>query len=235
MYKRVLFKISGEGLMGQKKFGADPDVVSDIAKQIKKIHSTGVEICLVIGAGNYFRGAKDAPLGMDRNVADQVGMLATVMNALFMQSAIEKLGVPVRVCSGLDVPKVCESYIFKKAISYLERKRVVLFAGGTGNPFFTTDTGAALRASEMKCDAIFKATQVDGVYDDDPKRNPKAKRYKSVSYQEVLSKGLKVMDLSAIDLAKQNNIPVIVFKQDEKNAFVNAIKGTGKQTRIGDL
>ncbi len=235
MYKRVLIKISGEGLLGEKQFGVDPAVISDIARQIKEISELGIEVCLVVGAGNIFRGAKDAPENMDRSVADQVGMLATVMNGLFLQSAIEAQGVSVRVCSGLDVPKVCESYIYKKAISYLQRKRVVIFAGGTGNPYFTTDTGAALRASEMKCDAIFKATQVDGVYDADPKNNPDAKRYSSVSYQEVLSKGLKVMDLSAIDLAKENNIPIVVFKQNDENALINAIKGIGKQTKIGDL
>ncbi|MFI3241283.1 MAG: UMP kinase [Alphaproteobacteria bacterium] len=235
MFKRVLIKVSGEGLMGDKSFGMDPNVITNIAKQIKEIHSIGVQVCLVVGGGNIFRGAKEASKGIDRSVADQVGMLATVMNALYLQNALENLDLQVRVCSGLNIPDVCEKYMYRKAHNHLEKNRIVIFAAGTGNPYFTTDTGAALRASEMKCEALFKATQVDGVYDDDPKTNPNAKRYEKVSYQEVLSKNLKVMDLSAIDLAKQNNIPIVVFKQDEPNGFVNAVKGTGKQTIIGDV
>lgn len=233
MYKRVLFKISGEGLMGDKPFGMDADIIALIAAQIKKIHSKKIQICLVVGGGNIFRGAKEASKGIDRTVADQVGMLATVMNALYLQNALEKIGLDTRVCSGLNIPDVCEKYMYRKALRHLEKNRVIIFAAGTGNPYFTTDTAAALRASEMKCDAIFKATQVDGVYDCDPKKNPSAKRFEKISYQEVLSKNLKVMDLSAIDLARENNIPIIVFKQSTKGAFVEAVAGKGQQTIIG--
>lgn len=232
MYKRILIKLSGEGLMGDKAFGMSAEVIANLASQIKKLHDKKVEICLVVGGGNIFRGAKEASKGMNRTVADQVGMLATVMNALYLQDAIEKLGIDTRVLSGLNIPDVCEKYMYRKALRHLQKGRIIIFAAGTGNPYFTTDTAAALRASEMQCEAIFKATQVDGVYDDDPRKNPNAQKYKTVSYDEVINKNLKVMDLSAIALAKDNNIPVIVFLQSSENAFENALAGVGALTII---
>ena len=202
VYKRILLKLSGEGLMGDKNFGLSPDVLQSLASQIKTIHQAGVEICIVVGGGNIFRGAKEAAKGMNRTVADQVGMLATLMNALCLQNALESNGVDTRVLSGLSVPQACENYMYRRALRHLEKRRVVIFAGGTGNPYFTTDTGAVLRASEMQCEAVLKATQVDGVYSADPKNNPDAKRLDKVSYDEVIQKQLKVMDLTAVSLAK---------------------------------
>ena len=186
----------------------------------------------MVGGGNIFRGAKEASEGIDRSVADQVGMLATIMNALYLQNAMEKIGLDVRVMSGLSVPQVCEPYMYRKALHHLEKGRVIIFAGGTGNPYFTTDTGAALRAAEMKCDALLKATQADGVYDADPRKNPKAKRYQSVSYKEVLDKKLQVMDLTAVTLAEESQIPIVVFAQKGKNALVDAVAGKGNFTII---
>lgn len=232
LYKRILLKLSGEGLMGEKKFGMSPEVISSLAQQIKETAMLGVQICIVVGGGNIFRGAKEASKGMNRSVADQVGMLATIMNALYLQNALEQIDVPVRVMSGLNVPQVCEPYMYRKALKHLQKGRVIIFAGGTGNPFFTTDTGAALRASEMQCDALLKATQVDGVYDSDPKANPNAKRYESVTYEDVIEKQLKVMDLTAITLAQESNIPVVVFAQKGEDALINAVCGNGKFTII---
>ena len=203
-YKRVLLKLSGEGLMGDEKFGISPKVLQSLALQIKDIVDSGVELCIVVGGGNIFRGAKGAAKGMNRTVADQVGMLATLMNALCLQNALEENGVSVRVSSGLSVPQVCENYMYRKAMRHLEKKRVVIFAGGTGNPYFTTDTGAVLRASEMQCDAVLKSTQVDGVYSADPKTNADAIRYDEISYNEVIQKQLNVMDMTAVALAKEN-------------------------------
>lgn len=231
-YKRILLKLSGEGLMGDKPFGMSVSVINTLAAQIKKVHNSGVDVCVVVGGGNIFRGAKEASEGIDRSVADQVGMLATIMNALYLQNALEKIGVDVRVMSGLSVPQVCEPYMYRKALRHLEKKRVIIFAGGTGNPYFTTDTGAALRAAEMKCGALLKATQVDGVYDSDPRKNPKAKRFKAISYAEVLNKQLKVMDLTSVTLAEESKIPIIVFAQKEKNALVDAVSGNGNFTII---
>ncbi len=232
LYKRILIKLSGEGLMGDKAFGMSPDVLGKIAKDIKKVHDLDVEICIVVGGGNIFRGAKEASEGINRSVADQVGMLGTVMNALYVQDALEKIDIPCRVMSGLNVPQVCEPYMYRKALKHLSLGRVVIFAGGTGNPYFTTDTAAALRASEMQCDALLKATQVDGVYTADPKKDPKAKRYKTVSYDEVLSKNLHVMDLTAITLIKESRIPIVVFELKNKNAFTDAVCGKGTFTTI---
>lgn len=232
IYKRILLKLSGEGLMGDKSFGMSAEVISGLAEQIKGVHSQGVEVCLVVGGGNIFRGAKEASKGMNRTVADQVGMLATVMNALYVQNALEQVGVGARVLSGLNIPEVCEHYMYRRALRHLEKGRVVIFAAGTGNPFFTTDTAAALRASEMQCDAILKATQVDGVYDSDPKTNKNAKKYEVIGYDEVINKQLKVMDTSAVALARENNIPVIVFSQSAKDALANAICGQGSFTII---
>ncbi len=233
-YKRILLKLSGEGLMGDKAFGMSAEVIADLARQIKEVKKAGVEVCVIVGGGNIFRGAKEASKGIDRTVADQVGMLATVMNALYLQNALELIGVEARVLSGLNLPDVCESYMHRKALSHLQKKRVIIFAGGTGNPYFTTDTGAALRASEMKADALLKATQVDGVYDKDPKTCEKAKKYDAISYDEVINKQLKVMDTAAVALARENNIPIIVFSQKGKNALMSAVCGKGEFTVIGN-
>ena len=232
LYKRILLKLSGEGLMGDKAFGMDDGVIRSLAAQIREGRGLGVEVCLVVGGGNIFRGAKEASKGLDRSVADQVGMLATVMNALYLQNALEKLGIEARVLSGLSIPEVCEDYIYRRALRHLQKNRVLIFAAGTGCPYFTTDTGAALRASEMKCDALLKATQVDGVYDADPRQNAGAVKYNEISYDEVISKGLGVMDLTAVSLAKDNRIPIVVFAQKGENALLNAVTGQGEFTII---
>lgn len=232
IYKRIMLKLSGEGLMGDKEFGMSPEVIDALARQIKTVYDAGVEICVVVGGGNIFRGAKEASKGMNRTVADHVGMLATVMNALYIQNALEKINVPARVLSGLNIPEVCEHYIYRRALRHLEKKRVVIFAAGTGNPYFTTDTGAALRASEMQCNVIFKSTQVDGVYDSDPKTNPNAKRFDEISFDEVIEKQLKVMDITAVALAKENNIPIVVFAQRGEDALAKAVSGEGSFTII---
>lgn len=232
IYKRILLKLSGEGLMGDKSFGMSAEVIENLARQIKAVHDAGVEVCVVVGGGNIFRGAKEASKGMNRTVADHVGMLATVMNALYIQNALEKNGTPARVLSGLNIPEVCEHYVYRRALRHLEKGRVVIFAAGTGNPYFTTDTGAALRASEMQCDVLLKATQVDGVYDSDPKVNSQAVRYDTVSYDEVIEKQLKVMDIAAIALARENNIPVVVFAQSGKDALEKVVSGKGNFTVI---
>lgn len=232
LYKRILLKLSGEGLMGDKAFGMDDGVIRSLAAQIREVRGLGVEVCLVVGGGNIFRGAKEASKGLDRSVADQVGMLATVMNALYLQNALEKLGIEARVLSGLSIPEVCEDYIYRRALRHLQKNRVLIFAAGTGCPYFTTDTGAALRASEMKCDALLKATQVDGVYDADPRQNADAVKYNEISYDEVIAKGLWVMDLTAVSLAKDNRIPIVVFAQKGENALLNAVTGQGEFTII---
>ena len=232
IYKRILLKLSGEGLMGDKNFGMSAEVIMRLAKQIKNVKDSGVQVCLVVGGGNIFRGAKEAVNGMNRTVADQIGMLATVMNALSLQNALESLGCEVRVLSGIHIPDVCENYVYRRALRHLEKNRIIIFAGGTGNPYFTTDTGAALRASEMQCDALLKATQVDGVYDADPKINPEAQRFSTISYDEVITKQLKVMDTTAVALARENNIPIIVFAQSGEQALADAVSGKGNFTII---
>ena len=232
IHKRVLLKLSGEGLMGDKNFGMSAEVLQSLALQIKSIHKAGVDVCIVVGGGNIFRGAKEAAKGMNRTVADQVGMLATLMNALCLQNALENNGVEVRVLSGLSVPQACEDYMYRKALRHIEKRRVIIFAGGTGNPYFTTDTGAVLRASEMQCDVVLKATQVDGVYTADPKSNPQAKRYDEITYDEVIQKQLNVMDLTAVALAKENNIPILVFSQHTENSLVDSVQGKGLFTII---
>ena len=234
-YKRVLLKLSGEGLMGDEKFGISPKVLQSLAFQIKDIVDAGVELCIVVGGGNIFRGAKGAAKGMNRTVADQVGMLATLMNALCLQNALEENGVSARVSSGLSVPQVCENYMYRKAMRHLDKKRVVIFAGGTGNPYFTTDTGAVLRASEMQCDVVLKSTQVDGVYSSDPRTNADAVRYDEVGCDEVIQKQLKVMDMTAVALAKENNIPIIVFSQHEEDSLKKIVQGKGVYTIIKNL
>lgn len=232
IYKRILLKLSGEGLMGNREFGMSAKVISDLSEQIKQVRELGVEICIVVGGGNIFRGVKEASKGINRNIADQIGMLATIMNALYLQDALEKKGMEVQVMSGLNVPQVCEPYMYRKALNYLEKGRVIIFAAGTGNPYFTTDTGAALRAAEMQCNALFKSTQVDGVYDSDPRQNSNAKRFDVITYNEVIEKRLKIMDIAAVVLAKESKVPIIVFSQKEKNALLNAVCGEGNFTTI---
>ena len=210
-YSRVMLKISGEALMGDQGFGLHPPTVQRIANEVKTVVEMGVEICMVIGGGNIFRGLQGSAQGMERTTADYMGMLATVMNALAMQSALEEIGVFTRVISAIPMDQVCEPYIRRRAVRHLEKKRVCIFAAGTGNPYFTTDTAATLRANEMACQAIFKGTKVDGVYDKDPKKHSDAKRYDTVSYDEVLQKHLGVMDASAIALARDNDLPIIVW------------------------
>jgi uridylate kinase len=231
-YRRVLLKLSGEGLMGDKAFGLCTDTVDRIANEIKAVHDMGVELCLVIGAGNIFRGMSDAAANIERTSADYMGMLATVMNALAMQSALEAKGVDTRVQSAIPMDTVCEPFIRRRAERHLEKNRVVIFAGGTGNPYFTTDTAAALRAIEMRCDALLKGTQVDGVYSADPKKDPKAERYDTLSYQDVLARDLRVMDTSAIALARDNKLPILVFALHTSGAFSKVVKGQGTFTTV---
>ena len=231
-YRRVLLKLSGEGLMGQREFGLDPETVSRICEEVKSVHDQGVEISLVIGAGNIFRGVSGAEIGIERTSADYMGMLATVINALAVQSALETKGVNTRVLSAIPMSTVCEPYIRRRAIRHMEKGRVVIFAAGTGNPFFTTDTAAALRAVEMGCDALLKGTQVDGVYDSDPKTNPNAIRHQELTYQDVISRDLKVMDTSAIALARENKVPILVFSIHNPGGFAEVVAGAGKYTII---
>ena len=231
-YKRVLLKISGEALMGKQSFGIDPSTVSRISKEIKAVIKLGVQVCLVVGGGNIFRGISAEEAGIERTTGDYMGMLATVMNALAIQNALELIGINTRVQSALPISSVCETYIRRRAERHLEKGRVIIFAAGTGNPYFTTDTAAALRASEMKCNAMFKATNVDGVYSDDPKKNKHAKRYKELKYMDVLGQDLKVMDAAAISLARENNVPLVVFSIHDRGAFSQVIAGKGKFTII---
>ncbi|MAM60581.1 UMP kinase [Maritimibacter sp. UBA3975] len=231
-YTRVMLKISGEALMGDGSYGLNPPTVARIAQEVKSVHDMGVEICMVIGGGNIFRGLAGSAQGMERTTADYMGMLATVMNALAMQSALETLGVYTRVISAIPMDQVCEPYIRRRAVRHLEKKRVVIFAAGTGNPYFTTDTAATLRANEMACEAIFKGTKVDGVYDKDPKKFDDAVRYDEVSYDEALAKRLGVMDASAIALARDNSMPIIVFSLDEPGGFKGILGGQGTYTKV---
>ena len=231
-YNRILLKISGESLMGERQFGLDPAMVNRVASEIATIVGYGVEVCVVIGGGNIFRGVSGAANGMERATADYMGMLATVMNALAMQSSLEQHGLQSRVQSALPISAVCEPYIRRRAVRHMEKKRIVIFAAGTGNPFFTTDTAAALRATEMGCDAILKATKVDGVYEADPEQNKNAKRYDALSYLEVLSRDLKVMDAPAISLAKENSIPILVFSIQKPGTLANVVRGDGLHTLI---
>ena len=231
-FKRVMLKISGEALMGDQGYGLHPPTVQRIAQEVKNVREMGVEICMVIGGGNIFRGLQGSAQGMERTTADYMGMLATVMNALAMQSALEAIGVFTRVISAIPMDQVCEPYIRRRAVRHLEKKRVCVFAAGTGNPYFTTDTAATLRASEMSCEAIFKGTKVDGVYDKDPVKYPDAKRFEHVSYNEVLTKNLGVMDASAIALARDNDLPIIVFSLDEPGGFRGILAGRGTYTTV---
>ena len=233
-YRRVLLKISGEALMGGGEGGLDPEVVARIADEARSVHALGVELCMVIGGGNIFRGVSGAAAGMERASADYMGMLATVINSLAMQNALEQRGVVTRVQSAISMQAVCEPYIRRRALRHLEKKRLVIFAAGTGNPFFTTDTAAALRASEMGCDALLKATKVDGVYDADPHRVPSATRFERLDYREVLARDLRVMDGAAIALARENRIPILVFSIFEGGGFARVVRGEGRFTIIDD-
>jgi uridylate kinase len=234
-YRRVLLKLSGEALMGERDCGLDAAMFARIADEVRAVHLLGVELCLVLGGGNIFRGLSGEAGGMERASGDYMGMLATVINALAMQNELEGRGISTRVQSAISMQSVCEPYIRRRALRHLEKGRVVIFAGGTGNPFFTTDTAAALRASEMGCDALLKATKVDGVYDADPYLVPAAHRFERLDYREVLARDLQVMDAAAISLARENRIPILVFSIFEDNAFARVVQGKGRYTIIEDL
>lgn len=233
-YKRVLIKVSGEALMGDKGYGQDLATIQRIAKDIKQVADMGVEVCVVVGGGNIFRGISGAAQGMERSSADYMGMLATILNALAIQNILDQMGTETRVMSAIEMNQVCEPYIRRRAIRHLERGLVVIFAGGIGSPYFTTDTTAALRASEMGCDALLKGTQVDGVYNADPKKDKTATRFDHLTYHDVLSKDLKVMDAAAISLARENQIPILVFSIHDSGAFARVISGEGLCTVIKD-
>ena len=223
-WKRVLLKLSGEALMGDKDFGISQEMLNSVSNEIKDVVNLGTELCLVIGGGNIYRGITGVSKGMDRTTGDNMGMLATVMNSLALQNSLEKLGIPTRVQSALPISAVCEPYIRRKAYRHLEKNRVVIFAAGTGNPYFTTDTAAALRASEMNCNVLIKSTLVDGIYSADPRTDNKAKRYDALTYMDVLSKDLKVIDASAVSLARENNIPIIISSIFENGNLLKICK-----------
>ncbi|PSB39675.1 UMP kinase [filamentous cyanobacterium Phorm 6] len=233
VYQRVLLKLSGEALMGSLGYGIDPIVVQSIAQEVAKVVSEGIQIAIVVGGGNIFRGVKAASAGMDRATADYVGMIATVMNAITLQDALEQAGVPTRVQSAIAMQEIAEPYIRRRAIRHLEKKRVVIFGAGSGNPFFTTDTTAALRAAEIDAEVIFKATKVDGVYDSDPHINPNARRYQTLTYAHVLNQDLRVMDSTAIALCKENNIPIVVFDLTVSGNIYRAVMGESIGTLVG--
>jgi uridylate kinase len=233
VYQRVLLKLSGEALMGSLGYGIDPIVVQSIAQEVAQVVSEGIQIAIVVGGGNIFRGVKAASAGMDRATADYVGMIATVMNAITLQDALEQVGVPTRVQSAIAMQEVAEPYIRRRAIRHLEKKRVVIFGAGSGNPFFTTDTTAALRAAEIDAEVIFKATKVDGVYDSDPHLNPNARRYQTLTYGHVLNQDLRVMDSTAIALCKENNIPIMVFDLSVSGNIYRAVMGESIGTLVG--
>lgn len=233
-FRRIMLKMSGEVLMGEKEYGLDPATVNRVAEDIREVVDMGVQVCVVVGAGNIFRGVSGAATGMDRTTADYMGMLGIVINALALQNALEHLGVQTRVQTAIRMDSICEPYIRRKAVRHMEKGRVVIFAAGTGNPYFTTDTAGALRASEMDCDAIFKGTKVDGVYSADPKKDPEATHYSHITYMDVLTRDLKVMDATAISLARENNIPIIVFSVREKGNFAKVVRAEGKFTIVTD-
>ncbi len=233
-YRRVLIKLSGEGLMGKREYGLDPSMLASIAREIQSVHAMGVEVCIVIGGGNIYRGVAGAAKGMERASADYMGMLATVINALALQNELEKIGLHTRVLSAIPMTTVCEPYIRRRAVRHMEKGRIVIFAAGTGNPFFTTDTAAALRAAEMGVGAMLKATQVDGVYSADPRKDPGAQRYDRLTYMEVLSRDLQVMDASAISLARENGIPIVVFDLHKPGGLAEVMRGEGKFTIISN-
>ncbi len=230
--RRVLLKVSGEALMGDREYGLDGDTLLRIATDVAAVTALGHQVCLVIGGGNIFRGISAAARGMDRAQADYMGMIATVMNALGLQNALEKIGIPTRVLSAIPMASVCEPYIRRRAMRHMEKGRVVIFAAGTGNPFFTTDTAASLRAVEMGCDTLLKGTQVDGVYSADPRKHPDAERYETLSYHDVLARDLAVMDAAAISVARENGLPIIVFNIHAAGAFAQVMRGEGRFTTI---
>lgn len=232
-YQRVLLKLSGEALMGDMTYGIDPTIVDNIAEEISEAVKDGLEVAVVVGGGNIFRGIKGASAGMERATADYIGMIATVMNAMTLQDALERKGVPTRVQTAIEMQEVAEPYIRRRAIRHLEKGRVVIFGAGSGNPFFTTDTTAALRAAEINAEVVFKATKVDGVYDSDPKLNPDAKRYQTLTYSHVLEKDLRVMDGTAIALCKDNNIPIMVFDLSVQGNIHRALLGEPLGTLVG--
>jgi uridylate kinase len=235
VYRRVLLKLSGEALMGDLAYGIDPSVVHGIAEEVAYVVAQGIEVAIVVGGGNIFRGVKGASAGMDRATADYIGMIATVMNSLTLQDALEQMQIPTRVQTAIAMQEIAEPYIRRRAMRHLEKKRVVIFAAGSGNPFFTTDTTAALRAAEIDAEVIFKATKVDGIYDSDPHQNPQARRYETLTYSEVLTQDLRVMDGTAIALCKENNIPIIVFDLSVKNNIRRALMGEKIGTIVGGL
>jgi len=232
MKDRILIKLSGEALMGDSGYGIDVSTINFIAKEIKKIANLNYEICLIIGGGNIFRGVKGASEGIDRSTSDYMGMLATIMNALSLQSCLEQIDLPTRVQSAISMSQIAEPYIKRKAVRHLEKKRIVIFAAGTGNPFFSTDTAASLRASEMGCSKILKATKVSGIYDSDPNLDKKAKIIKDITYSEVISKNLRVMDMTAISLAKESNIPIYITNIFEEDSLIRALKEEGNYSKI---
>ena len=234
IFSRVMIKLSGEALLGNKEFGIDSDIVDKITYDIVALSKTNTEICIVVGGGNIFRGVAGASQGIERGTADSMGKIATVINAMAIQNSIERLGVASRVLSAVPMQTVCEPFIRRRAVRHLEKNRIVIFAGGTGNPYFTTDTAAALRAAEMNCTVLMKGTQVDGVYDSDPIKNKNAKRYDNITYSKVLSDNLAIMDASAISLARDNSIPVVVFSINSKNALSSIINGDGVKTIISN-
>jgi uridylate kinase len=232
-YRRVLLKISGEALMGEQNYGIDVDVARMVAEELKAVHELGVQVAVVVGGGNIFRGVSKSAGNMDRSAADYIGMLATVMNAVVLQDALEKLSVQTRVMSAIDIPQLAEPFIRRRAVRHLEKERIVIFAAGTGNPYFTTDSAAALRALEIKADIILKATKVEGVYNADPMEDPTAVRYDAITYQEVLEKQLKVMDASAISLCMDNNLPIVVFNMRQPGNIMRVVSGeVGVGTRV---
>lgn len=231
-YKRILLKMSGEVLMGDGEFGLDPATVKRVAEDIKEAVDAGTEVCVVVGAGNIFRGVSGAAQGMDRTTADYMGMLGIVINALALQNALEQMEVMTRVMSAIPMSAICEPYIRRKAMRHMQKGRVVIFAAGTGNPYFTTDTAAALRASEMNCDALLKGTKVDGIYSADPQVEKEAERFDSLSYMDVLTRDLKVMDATAVSLARENDIPIVVFNVREKGNLAKVLKGSGICTTV---
>ncbi|MGD9738665.1 MAG: UMP kinase [Bauldia sp.] len=233
-YKRVLLKLSGEALLGSQPFGIDDKFVERIAREIGEVVGLGTKVGLVVGGGNIFRGMKIAKAGGNRVAGDHMGMLATVMNAISLHEGLERAGVPSRIFSAVPMPTICETFTQQRAEGAMRRGRVVIFAGGTGNPFFTTDSGAALRAAEMGCDALLKGTQVDGIYSADPRRDPKATRFERLTHDEVLARGLEVMDAAAVALARDNGIPIIVFSIHDPGAIVDILRGKGRSTTVTD-
>ena len=233
-FKRIMLKMSGEVLMGSNEYGLDPETVNRVAEDIKEVVDAGTQVCVVVGAGNIFRGVAGAASGMDRTTADYMGLLGIVINALALQNALEHIGIQTRVQSGIRMDSICEPYIRRKAMRHMEKGRVVIFAAGTGNPYFTSDTAGALRASEMDCDAIFKGTKVDGVYTADPKKDKNATRYDKISFIDVLTKDLRVMDATAISLARENNIPIVVFDVQEKGNFAKVARSEGSYTIVSN-